>query len=340
MPSGRTFKSAPGPRRFAWLVRFLCVAACALALWPADGRAQEKIPPLESVPETLSPSLKASFSGQRQALQQQLGVLQAAAAAFNAKKAEDQTDAEYDAVQAQRTRYIEAAKAFNQTLQAEKSRQAAAGALPNTDPMVVDGRNVPSGLPKSVDNAIPHTPAGERVRKGFEALQIGDWKVALTWFQDALGKDPGDPDLQRLVDLAQFTLVYRTQVTARANGTGSGSSQTAQLPGQTSAPDSSSEKATAPNETSLAIISANSAAAHARAEVAFEQYVEKYGTGHVLEREAAVWRAERGEGFTKEQLKEQLQQALKDYHRRHDNEPDATMGASPTADEVILGGKG
>ena len=76
----------------------------------------------------------------------------------------------------------------------------------NTDPMVVDARNVPTGLPKSVAAEIPDTPAGNRVRKGFEAIQDHDWKVALAWFQDALNHDPGNAGIQRLIELAQYTM--------------------------------------------------------------------------------------------------------------------------------------
>ncbi len=82
---------------------------------------------------------------------------------------------------------------------------------PNTDPMVVDARNVPSGLPKSVDAAIASgysgTPPGvsDRVRKGFQAVATHDWKVARAWFQDALNRDPGNLGLKRLVELADYT---------------------------------------------------------------------------------------------------------------------------------------
>lgn len=80
--------------------------------------------------------------------------------------------------------------------------------IPNSDPMVVDARNVPTGLPKSVAAKIPHTPAGDRVRKGFEAVMDHDWKVAHAWFQDALNHDPGNTGIQRLIDLAEFTMKY------------------------------------------------------------------------------------------------------------------------------------
>jgi hypothetical protein len=77
---------------------------------------------------------------------------------------------------------------------------------PHTDTSVVDARNVQTGLPKSIEDSIPHTPAGDRVRKGFQAISEHDWKVALAWFQDALNHEPGSPGIRRLVDLAQYTL--------------------------------------------------------------------------------------------------------------------------------------
>jgi hypothetical protein len=77
---------------------------------------------------------------------------------------------------------------------------------PVTDPMVVDARHVPTSLPKSVEAEIPSTPAGDRVRKGFEAIQDHDWNVARAWFQDALNHDPGNAGIARLVDLADYTL--------------------------------------------------------------------------------------------------------------------------------------
>jgi hypothetical protein len=73
--------------------------------------------------------------------------------------------------------------------------------------MVVDARNVPSGLPKPLDNAIAtaysSAPPGvsDRVRKGFQAVMGRDWKVAKAWFQDALNRDPTNAGLKRLVAL-------------------------------------------------------------------------------------------------------------------------------------------
>lgn len=73
------------------------------------------------------------------------------------------------------------------------------------DAPVVDSRAVPAGLPDAVVASIPATPAGDRVRKGFQAIADHDWAVAQAWFEDALNHEPGDPGLQRLVDLATFT---------------------------------------------------------------------------------------------------------------------------------------
>jgi hypothetical protein len=101
---------------------------------------------------------------------------------------------------------------------------------PNTDPMVVDARNVPTGLPIDVENAIPKTPAGDRVRKGFQAIQAHDWKVALAWFQDALNHEPNNPGIKRLVDLAQYTLQRESQThAARSAGQNAGEFNSALL---------------------------------------------------------------------------------------------------------------
>jgi tetratricopeptide (TPR) repeat protein len=81
-------------------------------------------------------------------------------------------------------------------------------ALPSGDPMLVDARNVPSGLPKPLENAIAgayqNAPpgVGDRVRKGFQAVMDRDWKVAKAWFEDAVSHDPGNARLKRLVALA------------------------------------------------------------------------------------------------------------------------------------------
>jgi hypothetical protein len=82
----------------------------------------------------------------------------------------------------------------------------ASPALDFGDPMVVDAGHVPTGLPKSVAAEIPDTPAGNRVRKGFQAIMAHDWNVAQAWFRDALNHDPGNAGIQRLIELADYTM--------------------------------------------------------------------------------------------------------------------------------------
>ncbi|MDO8302711.1 MAG: hypothetical protein Q7T18_05690, partial [Sedimentisphaerales bacterium] len=79
-------------------------------------------------------------------------------------------------------------------------------AIKNLDPMVVDARNVPTGLPKFVEDNIPNTPAGNRIRRGFQAVMDHNWEVALVWFRDAHNHEPTDASIMRLIDLAEYTL--------------------------------------------------------------------------------------------------------------------------------------
>ncbi|GAB4236362.1 MAG: hypothetical protein OHK0028_13260 [Deltaproteobacteria bacterium] len=206
---------------------------------------------------------------------------------------------------------------------------------PNLDPMVVDARNVPSGLPKSVDDYIPHTPAGERVRKGFQAVQAGDWKAALAWFQDARTKEPGNAGLGRLVDLAKFTLYYRPPVKTPpvAKQPAYGAKAEPVAPGQDA------------HGGAVELAVANRMAARERFDAAVKKYEEKYGDRDVFGRLRAGQRAARGEGYSDEELKAQLQKALIEYRKNwRKNHPDGHEGmidgGPPTADEITLGGKG
>lgn len=79
-------------------------------------------------------------------------------------------------------------------------------ALPPVEPPTVDARDVPSGLPKFVDDNIPHTPAGDRTRRGYQEIMDHDWNAAHAWFQDALNHDPNNAGLKRLVNMSQYML--------------------------------------------------------------------------------------------------------------------------------------
>ncbi len=114
--------------------------------------------------------------------------------------------------------HVQASQRYNEHYLAAVTRAAQtkpASPVPFSDSSVVDARNVPSGLPESVEKAIPHTPSGDNVRKGFQAIDEHDWKVALAWFKDALNHEPGSPGLQRLVDLAQYTLQRHSELGAK-----------------------------------------------------------------------------------------------------------------------------
>lgn len=222
---------------------------------------------------------------------------------------------------------------------------------PHTDTSVVDARNVPSGLPKSVDDAIPRTPSGDRVRKGFQAIQAGDWQAALAWFQDARNLEPGNPGLGRLVELAQFTLEYRTRAQTPMIENTHAPVQTIQSPNQNSATKSTvgtaagtGDPAVKLGDNSIARVAAGQMAARARADAAYKQYSEKYGDHYSPARTRAVSKAYRGEGYTDEELKAQLQKSLleyrKNYRKNHPSGPDDSVGGTPAADEIILGGKG
>ena len=106
----------------------------------------------------------------------------------------------------------------------------------NTDTHVVDARNVPSGLPKSVDDAITTGYAGapngvsDRVRKGFQAITTHDWKVAKAWFEDALNHDPNNLGLKRLVELADYTERRKEQIAANKGTKSITSASLIQLP--------------------------------------------------------------------------------------------------------------
>ena len=108
----------------------LFLGSCGMSLWLPVAMAQDKLPALAFIPNNLSGEQRAQFTHQRDALEKQLSVFQAAAKTFNDKTAENQSDAEYNTVQAQRTEYISAAKAFNEALAAAEATAETRAALP------------------------------------------------------------------------------------------------------------------------------------------------------------------------------------------------------------------
>jgi len=177
------------------MIKIRSAAFCGLLLFSGAIAYADKLPALVNVPDVLDATQRARLIKQKEGLETELKAFQAAGKEFNAKSAQSQTDQEYNALQAQRTRYVAAAVAFNQQV----------------DSAVVDARNVPSGLPKAVDDAIAgafsDAPPGvsDRVRKGFQAVMSRDWPVAKAWFEDALNHDPGNLGLKRLAALTDYS---------------------------------------------------------------------------------------------------------------------------------------
>jgi hypothetical protein len=94
----------------------LWAALCGLALCAPSALHAGRIPALGAIPEALPDATRAPFVLRRQALEGELAAFKAAAAAFNAKSANDQSDADYDALQSERARYIQEAVKFNDDL--------------------------------------------------------------------------------------------------------------------------------------------------------------------------------------------------------------------------------
>lgn len=175
--------------------------AGGLSLLFMIGEAAAEVPAIPEIPPAVAAS-NAQLVQQRAALLQERAALKARAAA---NKSECQAVKEKSAADA---RCVESSSAISTDV--DRHIQATKLFIINLDPMVVDTRNVPSGLPKGLDNAIASVyssaPPGvsDRVRKGFQAVMERDWAVAKAWFQDALNRDPTNAGLKRLVALTDL----------------------------------------------------------------------------------------------------------------------------------------
>jgi hypothetical protein len=93
------------------------ISSCILLLPGAHAHAG-MIPALANIPDGISPKQITMLNQQKQVLENELKSFQSAAAAFNAKSADNQTDQEFNALQTQQSSYIESVKAFNQSVDA------------------------------------------------------------------------------------------------------------------------------------------------------------------------------------------------------------------------------
>jgi hypothetical protein len=159
----------------------------------------QTIPPLDDLSAAFVKA-HGDIAARRTHLQAERDVLRARNQAFNAAcKAVEEGSAQEAKCLSDRAA-LDAA--VNAHIRETKQYNGAAETAVVTDASVVDARNVPSGLPKSVEDQLPRGEVGDRVRKGYEAIQGHHWNVARAWFQDALNHAPGDPGIRRLVDLA------------------------------------------------------------------------------------------------------------------------------------------
>jgi len=86
-------------------------AVCLLVFSAA--LAQRAIPALARIPDGLSQKQMDALTQRKQVLETELKSFQAAAAAFNAKPADNQTDQEFNGLQTQRSNYVQAVQVFN-----------------------------------------------------------------------------------------------------------------------------------------------------------------------------------------------------------------------------------
>lgn len=205
-----------------------------------------------------------------------------------------------------------------------------------------------TALPKSVDEAIPRTAAGERVRKGFQAIQLGDWKVAHAWFQDALKREPGNPGIRRLVDLTEFTRDFRDR--GNMHDVGTTPKPSTQLPTQSDTINPAKNPASdmagpgAQPDNVVVRAAASQMAAASRANAAYRRYKEKYGDRDPAGAAGAASKAAQGEGYTDKELKAQLGKALlearKLYEKNHPDGPGPSSVSPASLEEIVIGGKG
>ena len=88
------------------------LAICIL-LFSAALAQTAAIPALAGIPDGVSQKQKDALNQRKQVLETELKNFQAAAAAFNAKSANDQTDQEFSALQTRRSNYVQAVQGFN-----------------------------------------------------------------------------------------------------------------------------------------------------------------------------------------------------------------------------------
>ncbi len=153
-------------------------ACLALPLLPAPAHA-EKIPALSEIPSSLPVDVREGFARRKLTLEKELAGFQAAARAFNAKDAKDQSDAEYIALDSRRTAYIGAAKTFNRDVEDAQKSAVAPPSYADCGEMQAARDRLVSGLPVQ-EEAIRRTEAMlEAALKGIQEASAGKRQVLI-----------------------------------------------------------------------------------------------------------------------------------------------------------------
>ena len=206
------YSCAPAAARI-WASSFSIAVWLGLCVMGTAGAVE--IPPLSDLPPAIT-TANPELVKQRETLAQERETLGARARSHNltCRAVEKDSAADTICIQALATltsainSHIQARKQFNDNLHTAINLAARLNPTPDSKTSMVNAVNVPSGLPKSLENAIAtaysDAPPGvsDRVRKGFQAVMDRDWKVAKAWFEDALKLNPGHAGLKRLVALA------------------------------------------------------------------------------------------------------------------------------------------
>ncbi len=171
-----------------WIITF-----CFLGWFPEKVLAQ-KIPAFEPFPTGgVSEAEKAKFNQELDDLKAQIAALGAKADLFNAKTAEQQTQAQFQELQKEKDAITHQVLNYNREVDICE------------DSSVVDARGAEEPVP-DMGAEIENSPAVREAHKGYKCVEAHDWPAALAWFQQGLVKDPKNKALWRLASLGTFTI--------------------------------------------------------------------------------------------------------------------------------------
>ncbi len=164
-----------------------------------------------TIPDTVPPSVRAELSNARLTLMARIVAHNAWVDEFN-RQCPAETSAPTHPRHAACGREVPGLLGEGDTLEADKiqfNTRVATAATVNTDPSVVDAREVQEGnaLVAQIP-ALARSPAAGLMARGFAEIINHHWPLALVLWQQALNNDPGNDAIKRSVELAQWTVEY------------------------------------------------------------------------------------------------------------------------------------